>query len=233
MRFVRGIMNSTYPGMASQLPNRIVNYKVSATSPLGELLTLGQIYAEVGDYNASFCDGVHLSVARKCVYWLNKITDELTTRGVISTEDDLYVMPSTKFANADLSKMTVDELHKLYRQWPIRHKARKESGREHNTFFFEGHIVRELQKRKPASKEEQLKIDYCTLTYQNELENLSIVLDLPLSLDDSYVYPDSTRYYTLDELTFLIKQYQNPKDVIEREILLEYIDYAHRDKNAQ
>lgn len=203
-----------------------MSYKVSASSPSGELMTLGQIFAEVGDYNASFCDATHLSVARRCVNRLNKVTAELTARGDISSEDDLYVIPSDKSADKDLTQMTVDELHRLYRQWPSRHKARLEAGREPKTFFFEGRIVRELQKRKPASKEERLKIDYCTLTYQNELESLSILFNKPIDNGTDKVITDPTKAYTTSELLALIRRYTDFQDIIERELLMEYIDIA-------
>lgn len=74
--------------MISQLPNRIANSKVSAASPTGELLTLGQIYAKVGDYNASFCDSARQSISRKRVTRFNKVAGVQTQRGVISSEDD-------------------------------------------------------------------------------------------------------------------------------------------------
>lgn len=212
--------------MVSQLPNRIANYKVSAASPANELLTLGQIFAEIGDYNASFYDATHLSVARKCVTRLNRVVAELTARKAISSEEDLYAMPSDNLAMTDLSEMTVDELHKLYRQWPIRRKKRLEAGREPNTFFFEGRIVRELQKRKPATKEELLKIDYCTLTYQNELENLSITFNKPIDNDTEKFYPDPAKAYTPTELLTQIRRYADSRDISERELLIEYIDIA-------
>lgn len=208
------------------MPNRIINYKVSAISTTDELLTLGQIFAEVGDYNASFADSVHLSVSRKCIRRLHKIADELMQRKAISSEEDFYEIPSEKFANKDLSEMTVDELYRLYRQWPIRRKARLESGREHSTFFFEGRIVRELQKRKPVSKNERFKIDYCTLTYDNELENLSFILDKPTDIGIEKFIPEPTRTYPPEELLALIRQYVNFKDVTGREFLVEYVDYA-------
>lgn len=163
-----------YLRMIAQLPHRIANYKVSAASPTAELLTLGQIFAEVGDHNASFCDGEHLSVARKCANRLNKVSAELLSRGAISSEDDFYAMPTDNLASANLSELTVDELYKLYRQWPLRHKARKDTDREPDTFFFEGRIVRELQQRTPATKADRLKFDYCILTYRNEIELLAL-----------------------------------------------------------
>lgn len=210
--------------MSSLLPNRIINYKVSATSPTDELLTLGQIFAEVGDYNASYADSVHLSVSRKCIRRLHKVADELMQRKAIFSEDDFYEMPSDKFANTDMSKMTVDELYRFYRQWPIRRKERLESGREHNTFFFEGRIVRELQKRKPVSKGERFKIDYCTLTYENELENLSIILNKPIYNGSEKIIADSQKTYTPVELIALVRQYVNFRDVAGRELLVEYVD---------
>ena len=52
--------------MVVSLPSRVMNYKVSAASPTDELVTLGQILSEVGDYASSILDRDHLSLTRKC-----------------------------------------------------------------------------------------------------------------------------------------------------------------------
>lgn len=81
-------------------------------------------------------------------------------------------------------------------------------------------------RRKAVSKQEQLKIDYCIANYNNELDNLSFILSCPISVDDNKTFPEPAKAYTPNELLQLIKQYSRYRDVIEREILLKYVDYA-------
>ena len=190
--------------MVLALPSRIMNYKVSAVSPTDELITLGQILSEVGDYACTILDKEHLSFSRKCANRLKKVVGELTSRGSIQSQDDLYEIHKGS-ASVDLSTMTIDELHKLYRQWPIRHQERLNEGREHMTYYYEGQIVRELQTRKPATKDERLKIDYCNATYSNELDNLSFIFSCPAETDTDKIYPDKAKTYSPDELAELIK----------------------------
>lgn len=212
--------------MVLALPSRIMNYKVSAVSPTDELITLGQILSEVGDYACTILDKEHLSFTRKCSNRLKKVVGELTSRGYIQSSDDLYEIQKYNVLSADFSAMTIDELHKLYRQWPIRHQERLNEGREHMTYYYEGQIVKELQSRKPSTKEEQLKIDYCNATYNNELDNMSFIFSRPVVTDNDKIYPDKTKIYSPDELAVLIKHYSAYRDIAEREILVEYVDYA-------
>lgn len=127
--------------MVIALPSRVMNYKVSAVSPTDELITIGQILSEVGGYACTILDKEHLSFARKCSNRLKKVVGELVSRGSIKSQDDLYEIPKDNAAPADLSTMTIDELHKLYRQWPIRHQERLNEGRGHMTYYFEGHAL--------------------------------------------------------------------------------------------
>ena len=166
--------------MVVSLPSRIMNYKVSAASPTDELVTLGQIPSEVGDYASSILDRDHLSLTRKCASRLKKVVDELISRQHIQSQEDLYAISEVGPEVVDLTAMPIDELYKLYRRWPIRHKERELEGREHRTFYFEHRIVEELQQRKPLNKDEQLKIDYCVATHSNALENLSFTFSLPV-----------------------------------------------------
>lgn len=212
--------------MISALPSRIMNYRVLASSPTDELLTLGQIYSEVGDYASSILDREHLSLSRKCGTRLAKVVGELISRQSIDSAANLYDMPGAETVADDLTSMTIGELHSLYRRWPIRHQERATEGREHLTFYYEGRVVRELQLRKAANKGEQLKIDYCVAAYNNELENLSFTLSLPLKVDEDKIFPDPTRIYATDELVALIGLYSNYRDITEREILIEYVDMA-------
>ena len=212
--------------MVAVLPSRIMNYRVSAASPTDELVTLGQILSEVGDYMSAILDRDHLSLSRRCATRLRKVVGELVARKRIESPDDLYEMPVSAVAEKDPRAMTVSELHAHYRLWPMRHRERESMGREHLTFFHEGRIVRELLTRKPADRSERLKIDYCLATYGNELENLSFILSLPLKADGDNAYPDPRRDYSPEELVSLIRKHSSFRDIISREILVEYVDIA-------
>lgn len=212
--------------MVLALPSRIMNYKVSAVSPTDELITIGQTLSEVGDYACTILDKEHLSFARKCANRLKKVVGELTSRGSIKSSNDLYEIQKGNVVLTDFSAMTIDELHKLYRQWPIRHQERLNKGREHMTYYFEGQILRELQSRKPVTKDEWLKIDYCNATYSNELDNMSFIFSCPVGTENDKIYPDRTKEYSSDELAELIKRYSHYTDIAEREILIEYVDIA-------
>ena len=203
-----------------------MNYRVSAASPTDELVTLGQILSEVGDYMSAILDRDHLSLSRRCATRLRKVVGELMARKRIESPDDLYEMPASAVAGEDPGAMTVSELHAHYRLWPMRHQEREAMGREHLTFCHEGRIVRELLTRKPADRSERLKIDYCLATYGNELENLSFILSLPLKVDADNAYPDYKRNYSPEELVSLIRKHSSFRDIIGREILVEYVDIA-------
>ncbi len=215
--------------MVSALPSRIMNYNVSAASPTDELLTLGQILSEVGDYASTVLDREHLSLSRKCGTRLRKVVGELKARNSLFSVEGLYDICSDKTDLSDkseLATMTVPELHSLYRRWPIRHREREAQGREHFSFYYEGRIVNELLRRKASNKAEQLKIDYCVTTYHNELDNMSFVFSRPVQVDDKKIFSDSGRRYSPDELTALISLYSDYRDIVERELLVEYVDYA-------
>lgn len=215
--------------MVSALPSRIMNYNVSAASPTDELLTLGQILSEVGDYASTVLDSEHLSLSRKCSTRLRKVVGELKARNSLFSIEGLYDICPNKSGLSDkydLATMTVSELHSLYRRWPIRHREREAQGRENFTFYHEGKIVNELLRRKAANKAEQLKIDYCVATYHNELDNMSLVFSRPVQIDGEKLFTDSEKRYTPDELTALIRLYSDYRDIMERELLVEYVDYA-------
>ena len=212
--------------MVSALPSRVMNYRVSSESPTGELMVLGQIYSEVGDYASSILDSSCLSLTRRCANRLKKVVGELVARNCIQSSDDFYVIPDIDIEEIDLSVMSIDGLYNLYRRWPIRHKERQKEGREHLTYYYEGRIVRELLQRKATDKGEQLKIVYCVATYQNELDHMSSALSCPIKIDNDKIYPDNSRHYTPEELVALIRLYRDYRDVVEREILVEYVDIA-------
>ena len=195
------------------LPSRIMNYRVSSASPTDELLSLGQILSEIGDYAGTILDREHLSLSRRCAARLGKVVSELITRKRIKSRDDLFDMPAPAIAKADLSAMTISELHALYRQWPIRQRQRLTEGRE-------------LLRRKPSDRNERLKIDYCVSTYSNELDNLSSILSLPVRSYKDKAYPDPSENHSPKELASLIRRHTGYRDIIGREILVEYVDYA-------
>lgn len=203
-----------------------MDYRVSASSPTAELFTLGQIFYEVGGYASSIFDRSHLSMARKCASRLKKVVGELVSRNCIQSAEDLHRMPECFAKTTDLSAMTIDELHSLYRQRTARQNERAAEGREILTYYYERQIVREMQRRKANGQEEQLKIDYCAVTYGNELENLSAILSLPVKTDSKKTYPDRSRHYTPDDLWAHIAQHRSYRDVTEREIFVEYVDIA-------
>lgn len=222
--------------MVTALPSRIMNYRVTADSPTDELMTLGQILSEVGDYASTVLDREHLSLSRKCGTRLRKVVGELVSRQSIKSEEDLYDMPHTELSCSELSALSITELHSLYRRWPIRHREREAKGREHVTFYYEGRIVSELLRRNAADKAEQLKIDYCVATYNNELDNMSFVFSRPVRIEGEKINPDNGRSYSPDELTALIRLYSDYRDIMDREMLVEYVDYAldmmERDNDA-
>ncbi len=212
--------------MISALPARVMNYRVSAASPTAELITVGQILSEVGDYASTILDREHLSFTRKCAARLRKVVAELIARHCIGAPQDLYETEKCDLHPADLSAMTISQLHSLYRQWPARHEMRLREGREHMTFYYEAKIIRELQHRKPATKDEQLKIDYSLATYRNELENLSRIYSLPVTDGEYKAYPDAHKRYTPSELASLISRFSGYRDILGRERLIEYVDRA-------
>jgi len=212
--------------MLTRLPNRIKNYGISPESPSAELLTLGRIYSEIGAYVSSASDRKNLAFAGTCDHRLHNVVVELTRRGVISSIEDLNKISSEDFGNKDLEELSIGSLYNLYRQWPLRHQARLEEGREHLTYYYEGRIVHELNSRKASTKDEQLKIDYCSFAYKTELENLSSILSKSVVVNRNKLEPDCRREYSPAELTALIRLYTDYRDVTEREILVEYVDYA-------
>ena len=201
--------------MTTAIPSRIMDYRVTASSPSEELMTLGQIFSEIGSYASTILDRQHTSLAKKCFTRLAKIIGELTARHKIQSEDCLHTIPEGALVSTDLATMTVGELYDLYRRWPLRHHARRAKGREAFTFYYEAKIVAELQRRTATGKEEQFKIDYCSLSYRNELENMAFTLSLPVGEPKEF---DETDVYDL------LHQAQSYTDVHGRERLIELID---------
>lgn len=197
------------------LPYSVTSYAITPSSPTGELLTLGRIYDEVGDYASTILDSAHRALTRLCRRRSAAVTRELRRRGILTGEATLpsplaapavpaahdsdsstvetivaQAVPSraTHGPNAsslitmtsDLTQMSISELYHHYLAWPQRHEALIDAGHEPLDFSYEALIIRELQQRTAANPDEQLKKDYCLLTYRNELRNLSPILSLPL-----------------------------------------------------
>lgn len=203
-----------------------MNYRVSPSSPTDELLTVGRILSELGDYASTVLDREHLSLSRRCVTRLNKVVDELVSRRIIQSAENLHDLPEPDPSLPDLRSMTVAELHSHYRRWPARREDRQEEGRETFSFFHEGRIVRELHGRTAADRAEQLMIDYCDVMYRNELDNMSFVFSCPVRTDEDKIYPQAGRNYRTEDLVSLIRLYAGYRDITEREILVEYVDLA-------
>ncbi len=138
---------------------------------------------------------------------------------------------------AEFSRLSVTELSGLYRCWPARHREREAQGREDMTFYYEGKIVRELQRRVAADEDEQMIITCCTLAYRNELDNLGFIFSLPVG--EASILPEGNRSewylserkasegsWSLSELCGLIGLYSSYEDVVGRELLVEYVDVA-------
>ncbi|MDE7345729.1 MAG: hypothetical protein K2N48_03195 [Muribaculaceae bacterium] len=96
--------------MTYAIPSRIMDYRVSASSSTTELITLGQIFYEVGSYASSIFDRNHLAMARKCASRLKKVVGELVSRNCIESAEDLHRMPERFTKITDLSAITIDEL---------------------------------------------------------------------------------------------------------------------------
>ena len=201
--------------MAIALTPTVTAYRITPSSPTGELLTLARIYDEVGDYASTILDSAHRALTRLCRRRSAAVTRELRRRGILTGEATLpsplaapavpaahdsdsstvetivaQAVPSraTHGPNAsslitmtsDLTQMSISELYHHYLAWPQRHESRLAAGHEPLDFSYEARIIRELQRRTAANPDEQLKKDYCLLTYRNELHNLSPILSLPL-----------------------------------------------------
>lgn len=212
--------------MTTSLPTRILEYRVTRTSPSEELVILGRILADFGDYAGTKLDHDHMLLAQNCALKLREIDDVSAESERFPSSKSVSIEPEINLRATDLTSMSIHELYTLYRRWPIRHKKRYGKGQEHLTYYFEHRIVKELRKRKPTTPGEQLKIDYCLTSYANEMDNLSSIFSLPIKANENKIYPDNRKHYTAEELTALISLYCNYKDITEREILIEYVDYA-------
>lgn len=212
--------------MSTSCFNRIADYPITAVTPTDDLLTLGRYYSEIGGYASTVATGAAFAFAKRCASRLRLVTNELVKRRIIKSVDDLFVQSACSAVLKPLDTLSIDELEQIFRQSAVRQECRRSQGREPLTFYVESKIVRELERRYPTNSSESLKIDYCSAVYQNELDNLSFLLSMPVLADPDKIYPDSSRNYTFDDLAALIALYRGCRDVTEREILIEYIDIA-------
>ena len=221
--------------MAIALTPTVTAYRITPSSPTGELLTLARIYDDIGDYASTILDTAHRALTRLCRRRSAAVTRELRRRSASpmqnaecimhndagSTEADCSAAPLTGEATspspivaqavpaahhgtevsnlspidpspllttpsslitdpASLSSMSISDLYTHYLAWPQRHEALIDAGHEPLDFNYEARIIRELQRRTAANLDEQLKIDYCLLTYRSELLNLSHIHSFPL-----------------------------------------------------
>ena len=152
-----------------------MDYRVSASSPTGELLTLGSILEEAGAYASTSSDRSRRAFSRRCDAKFRRVASELRSRNCASsTSEDICAATS-----ADLRTLSVGDLYRLFRGRTGRQSRRAAEGREPLTCWPESDILAEIRSRQAADRDEQLKIDYCTIAHTNELENLSTVLALP------------------------------------------------------
>ncbi len=179
--------------MAIALTPAVTAYRITPSSPTGELLTLARIYDDIGDYASTILDSVHRALTRLCRRRSAAVTRELSRRGVLTGEATspspivAQAVPAAQTApsslntmTSDLTQMSISDLYTHYLAWPQRHEAFIEAGHEPLDFSYEALIIRELQRRTAATLDEQLKKDYCLLTSRTELLNLSHIHSLPL-----------------------------------------------------
>lgn len=207
--------------MVTALPPRIMDYRVSASSPTGELLTLGNILEEAGAYASTSSDRSRRAFSRRCDAKFRRVASELRSRNCTSATDDGCTATSD-----DLRTLSVGDLYRLFRGRTRRQSQRTAEGREPLTCWPESDILAELRSRQAADRDEQLKIDYCAIAHSNELENLSTVLALPLEASGEPLPPVPGRDSSPEELLSLIEQYADFRSVRGRETLVRAADLA-------
>ena len=214
------------------LPQHLLDYRITSSSKTEDLFILGRLFSEVGDYASTIQQRDYTLMGRMCRTRLRKIERELLRRSAIPTPDDILIIPPVTTSSTvsslvrNLSTLSVSELETLYRQRPHRIEARIAAGREHLTLFFESRIIAELSRRTPIDLTEQLKIDYCLIIHRIETANLSAILNLPLGDPKDSLPFDPYHTYTHSELIAFLTLYQSPRTLIEREILIETVDYS-------
>ena len=207
--------------MVTALPPRIMDYRVSASSPTGELLTLGCILEEAGAYASTSSDRSRRAFSRRCDAKFRRVASELRSRNCTAAPDDVCTATA-----ADLRTLSVGDLYRLFRGRTRRQSRRAAEGREPLTCWRESDILAELRRRKAADRAEQLKIDYCAIAHSNELENLSNVLALPPEASGEPLPPVPGRHCTPLEHLSIIEQCADFRSVRARETLVRAADLA-------
>lgn len=198
-----------------------MDYRVSASSPTGELLTLGSILEEAGAYASTSSDRSRRAFSRRCDAKFRRVASELRSRNCTAAPDDVCTATA-----ADLRTLSIGDLYRLFRGRTQRQSRRAAEGREPLTCWLESDILAELRRRKAADRDEQLKIDYCAIAHSNELENLSTLLALPLEGSGEPLPPVPGRDSSPGELLSLIEQYADFRSVRARETLVRAADLA-------
>ena len=198
-----------------------MDYRVSASSPTDELLTLGSILEEAGAYASTSSDRSRRAFSRRCDAKFRRVASELRSRNCTLAPDDICTA-----ASADLRTLSVGDLYRLFRGRTQRQSRRAAEGREPLTCWLESDILAELRSRKAADRDEQLKIDYCAIAHSNELENLSTLLALPIEPSGEPHPPVPGRDCTPGELLSIIEQCADFRSVRGREMLVRAADLA-------
>ena len=204
------------------LAHPIENYTFKSSTPTEELEVMCRMLTEVGGYASTFADRAHATLARKCGTAQRKVEKELVRREGKAAVEGLFEAPQSLIDASDLTTLSIDELEKLFRQRPKRIGQRLAEGRDISGHFFETRIVRELERRRPATPIEQLKKDYCLRINRQELDNLAHLTQMPLG--NPCTAPGDCK--NPKELEQAIRHLQMPKTVMEREILQQHIDQA-------
>ncbi|MBD5402804.1 hypothetical protein HDR58_08400, partial [bacterium] len=184
------------------LPKHIINYRVSSKSPTGELIILGRLLSDVSGYASTTLDSKHQRLADSCRFRLNKVLGQLVKRDIIEKKEELYdfsteeklLISNSEFQESTASKLqtlTISELELLYRFRQGYDRPVEKSGSYiMSSLHCKYEIIRELEKREPVDLSEQLKKDYCTLTFQNELDYSSFLLEAPIGEPSEYIQMD-------------------------------------------
>lgn len=199
-----------------------MDYRVSASSPTGELLTLGSILEEAGAYASTSSDRSRRAFSRRCDAKFRRIASELRSRNCTSSMSEDICTATT----ADLRTLSVGDLYRLFRGRTRRQSRRAAEGREPLTCWLESDILAELRSRQAADRDEQLKIDYCAIAHSNELENLSTLLALPLETSGETLPSVPGRDCSPEELLSIIERCADFRSVRARETLVRAADVA-------